>query len=298
MKKLIYVGGIIFLLSGCLRLDSNLYNNSKLNSYGFENYRGEQEITTPDSMKLSQDHYFHFILESPGVKGSSKSNIHCVYIGDPKTISKDTVILYCHGNKDHMDFYWNRAKLLSFSGGSSRFGVLMFDYRGFGLSEGTSNEASMLADVHVCTEWLKSQGMDGQRLTVYGFSLGSYAAASLASGKTGALKPFRLILEAPFASGEVMVQDASQLNMPAAYFTDVKVNNAELIRNVQQPFMWIHGEADAFLSIETHGSLVYKNYRGIYSEAHRIPGGQHGDVPAIWGFGAYMNAISDFIRNH
>jgi hypothetical protein len=38
------------------------------------------------------------------------------------------------------------------------------------------------------------------------------------------------------------------------------------------PFFWMHGVDDQFLNIETNGEIVYRNYRGSYSEAHRING--------------------------
>ena len=69
--------------------------------------------------------------------------IHAVYLGNIADIATDTIILYCHGNRDHLDFYWPRIKLLANVGGKNRYGVLAMDYRGFGLSEGPATEEGM-----------------------------------------------------------------------------------------------------------------------------------------------------------
>ena len=68
--------------------------------------------------------------------------------------------------------------------------------------------------------------------------------------------------------------------------------------SVTQPFFWIHGEADDFLNIDTHGAIVYANYSGIYKEAHRIPYAGHSTIQTTMGFSNYLNVIGDFITQH
>ena len=77
----------------------------------------------------------------------SPVKIYAVYIGNVNTINTDTVIMYCHGNKSQMDYYWQRAKLLANVVGKNNYGVLMIDYRGYGMSEGDSSEEGMYTDV-------------------------------------------------------------------------------------------------------------------------------------------------------
>jgi pimeloyl-ACP methyl ester carboxylesterase len=152
----------------------------------------------------------------------------------------------------------------------------------------------MYADVNTALKWLQSKGLSNERLVIYGYSLGSASATEMAANNYE-MKPNKLILESPFASSEVMVQDGSKMALPASYFTNAKIDNAEEIKKVTQPFMWIHGADDDFLSITTHGEVVYKNYKGTYKEAHRIGIAVHNNVPFIWGFEAYSNNIFKFI---
>jgi hypothetical protein len=179
-------------------------------------------------------------------------------------------------------------------GGKSRYGVLMFDYRGFGRSQGKSTEATIYADVDAALRWLQGYGLTGSRLVVYGFSLGSAPATEICY-KARTISPSALILEAPFASSYAMVESSSKLNMPASYFTNHQINNAKKIKSVIQPFMWIHGKEDDFLSRTTQGQVVYDNYRGKSGEYHIIDGANHSNVPNTWGFENYKNAIYSFI---
>jgi pimeloyl-ACP methyl ester carboxylesterase len=294
MKKLVGYFTLILLISSCLRLDDFLYSNEKVDQYLFDAYQGSKELPAlPVEYNVGDSMRTLFTLESNAKEGSAK--IYAVYIGDMNRIATDTVILYCHGNADHMDRYWNRAKLLANVGYKHRYGVLMFDYRGYGMSQSKSTENTLYADTDAALKWLKAKGLSNNRLIIYGYSLGSCPSTEI-SANVFSMKPSKLILEAPFASSEMMVNDASKLVLPASYFTSVKIDNAEEIKKVQQPFMWLHGTKDDFLSIETHGEVVYKNYRGPHKEAHRIEGALHGDLPAVMGYENYLNALLRFLE--
>lgn len=296
MKKIVYISLLLIGLTGCLRLDSNLYNNNnKIKEYKLDNYTDEQDFVLDNSYKIPDSLVHIFTLSSKTSTESSAKTIYAIYIGSIIKIKTDTVIMYCHGNKWHMDFYWQRAKLLAHVGGKNHYGVLMVDYRGFGLSEGDPSEDGMYADVDAALQWLKLNGLTNSRLMMYGFSLGTAPACELTANPRS-LTPARLILEAPFASAAVMAQDGSQLSMPASYFTNLKIDNAEEIKKVNQPLMWMHGTSDMFLNIQTHGQVVYDHDQGSYKEAHKIAGADHGEVPEKYGFQQYCADIHAFIR--
>lgn len=289
---------LLILLSACnKRLDDFLFNNSSIDAYYLDAYTGEKPFDVSGQYTVQSDkiHVFSFPIESEG----EQLDIYAIYVGDIADIATDTVIYYCHGNKDHMDFYWNRQKLLASAGGEQhRFGVLSIDYPGYGMSTGKPSEQNMYDAVNGGLKWLKEQGMSNDRLAVYGYSLGSAPACEISSQSGYHLKPSWLILENPFASSEVMVQSSVGLSLPGSYFTNAKIANAEKIKAVQQPFMWMHGTNDSFLAIDTHGEVVYNNYSGIRGEAHRIAGAEHDGekgVPKVMGFASYLAAIEQFL---
>ena len=294
--RAILIIAIVFIFSSCLRLDDNLYNlTDKITEYKLDNYTGENDFVLDNSYQI-QDSLVHlFTLSSKTSSESVATTIRGIYIGSLSKIKTDTVIMYCHGNKWHMDFYWQRAKLLAHVSGKNKYGVLMIDYRGYGLSEGKPTEDGLYADVDAALQWLKINGLSNSRLMIYGFSMGTAPACELTS-KPRSMTPSKIILEAPFASADVMANDGSGLNMPGSFFTNLKIDNAEEIQTISQPFCWIHGTNDNFLNINTHGEVVYKNYKGNYQEAHRIDGADHGEIPVKMGFVNYLNTLSTFIK--
>jgi hypothetical protein len=173
----------------------------------------------------------------------------------------------------------------------------MIDYPGYGLSEGNPTESNMYASVNAGLNWLKKKGLTKERLVLFGFSLGTAPTCEVAGNASDyALAPGKFILEAPFASSEVLVQDAALLAMPASYFVNVKVDNAEEIKKATAPFLWIHGEADSYLSIHTHGEVVFGAYPLSSKTAVRVPGGDHENTPFVMGYSNYLQAILSFIE--
>ena len=296
MKKILSALLVVLSLSACLKLDNNLFNNDNtITEYKLDNYTGETDFVLDSSYNIPSQKLTFLTLASKLDSESEPIKIKGIYIGDVSRISTDTVIVYCHGNKWHMDFYWQRAKLFAHVNGKNKYGVLMMDYRGYGLSEGAVLEDGMYADVDACLAWLKEKGLSDARLMIYGFSLGSAPATEMCANHH-AMHPSKIILEAPFASSEVMVQDGSQLNMPASYFTNVKIDNADKMKRVSQPLLWLHGLNDLFLNYKTHGELVYSKHAGAYKQKMLIPGADHGEVPEKAEFKAYLDTLGKFIR--
>jgi hypothetical protein len=295
MKKIIIITAILSLSLACRkRLDSFLFNPSQIESYQLDAYQGELTLdlngqyNVPDSMI----HQLEWDVELE--EGSAKMS--AIYVGDINNIATDTVILYCHGNKDHMDFYWPRQKLYANTGGLGRYGVLMFDYPSFGLSEGKASEANMYRSTARAIQWLKDQGLQNERFVIFGFSLGSAAACEVAAHPSAyALAPSKLILEAPFASAEVMIQDAALLSMPGSFLVDLKIDNATEIKNINIPLLWIHGKDDSFLSVKSHGQPVYDNKTNGYKEAYLVTGGEHETTPFVAGYQNYIDKLAAFI---
>ncbi|MDH5232533.1 MAG: alpha/beta hydrolase [Gammaproteobacteria bacterium] len=277
---------------GCFRLDANLYNNdNSIDAYRWDAYDGHVDFVLDSSYDIPAPEFNYFTLESNNA--GDRKTIHALYLGDMANITTDTVILYCHGNRDHMDFYWPRAKLLANGG----YGILMFDYRGYGLSEGEPSESGLYADTRAAIQWLADNGVSNNQLIFYGFSMGSAPCTKYAA-EPFLLTPSKLILEAPFASAEVMVQDGTLLAIPGSYVTNLKINNVENIKKVTQPLMWIHGYEDIDLALKTHGEVVFKNHGGSSRKALRVTAGTHNNLPEKIGFLNYLNQISDFVINY
>lgn len=294
MKKIyLLVVTPLIVLSCTKRLDDFLFNNDNtITAYELDNFQGPVSVDLEGKYVVPENliTVFDFPIEHEG----ETYTVAAIYTGDINRISEDTVIMYCHGNRDHMDFYWPRQKIYSHLGKLGRYGVLMIDYPGFGLSSGKPTEENMYAAVDGALKWLKSKGLSDDRLVMYGFSLGSAPTCKIAAGNY-AMSPSRIILEAPFASAEVMIHDASKLSIPASFLVNVKIDNAEQIKNISVPLLWIHGVKDDFLAIDSHGEIVFKNHKGDYKIPVRVAGGGHESVPVFMGISDYSKTILQFI---
>lgn len=282
------------LVLGCRkRLDNFLFNpNNSIESYQLDAYAEGDNIGEEYKIADSLIHVFTF----PLMENGESISISAIYVGDLSKIATDSVILYCHGNAGNMDTYWGRQKLLANVGGKNHYGILQFDYPGYGLSEGKTTESNMYSSSQEAIKWLKNKGLTDERFFMYGFSLGTAPVCELTSKDNNALKPSKIILEAPFASAEVMIQDAAVLDFPSSFFVNLKIDNAEEIKHISQPLLWIHGTEDHFLSIKTHGEIVFKNYQGMYGEAIRVENGDHSTVPITMGYAKYIESILKFIQ--
>lgn len=296
MKNTIYIGllaAAVAAVSGC-RLDGNLFNpnDTPITEYTLDAYTGQRNPDLDASYDIP-DSLIHLFTTTSDIDGN-QATIYGVYIGDTNNIAVDTVILYCHGNRDHIDHYWNRAKLLAHVGGKNRFGVLIFDYRGYGISEGEPSEAALYADTEAMMKWLKNHGLSNDRFIMYGYSMGTAPATQL-TATPKILTPKKLILESPFASAEVMVQQSAVINIPASFVVDLEIDNAEEIKKVTQPFLIIHGKDDDFLDFEQQGLVVAKNYQGCCKTEAFIEAANHSDIPAVMGLNNYLDLLETFI---
>jgi len=243
------------------------------------------------------DYRVHPIIFKSGDK--KDLNIYGFFIESDSSIITTGIstIVYCHGNKNHLDFYWARIQLLAATGHR----VFSIDYRGYGLSEGTPTEKGMYQDVRNGLQVLiDSAWISDSTFIMYGFSLGSAPATELTSHwseNPNSLTPMKLILESPYSSAEMLMQDGSQLSLPGEYLLELKVDNADEIKNITAPFLWIHGIEDDFLEIDIHGQVVFDNYAGNEGYAKKVPRASHNDVLVKLGFDTYINGIKDFIDN-
>jgi fermentation-respiration switch protein FrsA (DUF1100 family) len=88
-------------------------------------------------------------------------------------------ILFCHGNAGNLSHRSHMVAALMQSLGES---VLIFDYPGYGRSDGRPNETGCYAAADAAYDWLtQANGIPGERILLFGESLGGGVATDLAS---------------------------------------------------------------------------------------------------------------------
>ncbi|GHT10626.1 phospholipase [Planctomycetales bacterium] len=146
-------------------------------------------------------------------------------------------ILYCHGNGE------NCSALLNFGNelrSEFRCNVLIFDYAGYGKSEGKPTARGILDDGRAARDWLvKEEKITNEQIIVYGFSLGGSVAVDIAA-KDGARA---LIVESSFTSLGDMGQHLLPF-LPANYLLRERLASVEKIGKYHGYVFISHGQSD------------------------------------------------------
>jgi len=106
--------------------------------------------------------------------------LHGWYLPSRKSIVHGTV-LFLHGNAQNISSHINSVFWLPHTG----FNVFLFDYQGYGKSEGQTTLAGVQHDFHAALAWLiKNESVDNKKIIVFGQSLGaSIALYALSNSK-------------------------------------------------------------------------------------------------------------------
>jgi uncharacterized protein len=222
---------LLLLFSGC-EMDPFLFNPEKTDSYQL-----------PGNTIPAQ------LLEEVSFT-SGKHTLYGIWIASNGRHPGIT-LLYCHGNKHGIDEYWDRIMWLHELG----VNLFVFDYRGYGKSEGTPSNEGLHEDGSAALQFILNQySADPDSLILYGYSLGNTVSIYLAAEK---VDPLLLIAESPFASSTALVQGASGLDLPHYWLTEGTFNNARNIQKIETSFSLFHGKADDFVRWKDNGQVIW-----------------------------------------
>lgn len=139
-------------------------------------------------------------------------------------------LLFFHGRGGNVSHFENFARAYAPLG----YGILLFDYRGFGLSKGAPSQKHMEQDARQALDYaLHTLQIAPQNLVLYGHSLGNAAALFAAQiSKTENLRA--LVLQSPFLSTPDMAASwATRGYRPHTFFY-------RFIRACVTPFLWFN----------------------------------------------------------
>lgn len=193
------------------------------------------------------------------------------------------VVLFLHGNAGNLSYRANRIAALQ---SDLRVTTFIFDYRGYGRSEGQPTVDGVLQDARAARKTLASRaGIDESQIVLLGESLGGAVAVSLASDK-GARG---LVLESTFSS----LADVAAYHYPqlAWLVPTGKLDSVAIIGRYPGPLLQCHGDADATIPFAS-GEKLFTAAAGK-KQFVRIPGGDHNDpLPA-----SYFEQLNAFVKD-
>jgi len=149
--------------------------------------------------------------------------------------SPNRTLIYYHGNAGNIGDRLPKLKRLHQIG----MNIFIFDYRGYGGSEGQPSLEGVVEDSLAAYRYVLSRGdIDPNHIILYGESLGGALALQVAMQE----KISGLILESTFTSLMDMKQ-ASYPFVPNRMVPDM-YRSIDLIRNVHEPILILHGTKD------------------------------------------------------
>lgn len=157
------------------------------------------------------------------------------------------VIAYFHGNGGHIGYRAERLRRFAHAG----YGVLMVEYRGYGGNPGAPCEAGLYADGEAALDFLAGAGIDGERIVLWGESLGSGIVVYLAARQRVAA----VVLEAPFTSVAAAARRHYRFVPGAALLVRDRFDSLSRISQVTAPLLILHGERDGIVPA-SHGRTL------------------------------------------
>ena len=179
-------------------------------------------------------------LEDARFQSSDGTQLHGIFINHPKPVA---VALWMHGNAGNVSHRVDSLRLLSERHGMA---ALVFDYRGYGKSEGKPDEKGILEDARAARAWLANRmGVAESEIVLMGRSLGGGVAVDLAA-KDGARG---LVLASTFTS----LPDAGKAQLPwvpTSLLMTQRLDSLSKIGDYTGPLLQSHGDADKVIPYE------------------------------------------------
>jgi fermentation-respiration switch protein FrsA (DUF1100 family) len=206
----------------------------------------------------------------------------------PDARPSQATVIYFHGNGGNVsNIGWVGERLAS-----RGFSVFIFDYRGYGRSEGElEDEQELYADADAAYEYVsKARGVPPQAIVLYGQSLGSAAATDLAARRECAA----IILESGLSSGSDMATATLPwLPYKLHFLARNRFDSARKLSQVHCPVLITHGDPDHTIPTDQG--------RALWAAANEpkklliFPGADHN----VFGSGGdrYLDIVAEFIRN-
>lgn len=242
-----------WLLAGCMTMDGFFFNG-----------------TPTDAYTLGYDVIPEANVEEVAFDGPYGSTLYGVWAHQPALDAQR--FLYFHGNADNIDAYWQRVEFYWEMG----YETFIFDYRGFGKSEGDPTYDTVMADGLAAVDYVDGlYGRGTDHIVYHGLSLGGAVAIHAAVDRP----PQVLITEDMFASAQKLIDDGSGLELPDGWFVEDEWDNVAAARQVFRPYLVMHAAEDDFVQ-PSNAEVVY-SFANEPKRLWLVPGANHDTSPDV-----------------
>ncbi len=156
--------------------------------------------------------------------------------------NSDFTVMFCHGNGGNMMHRLDSINIFYNLG----LNCFIFDYRGYGNSQGKPSEEGTYLDARAAYKWLtEEKKVPPDNIIIFGRSLGGSIAAQLARQ----VEAKALIVESAFTS-YVDIGRKFYPYMPVRWFARFRYNTIDYVKSVHCPVMIIHSRNDEVVSFD------------------------------------------------
>ncbi len=223
----------------------------------------ERIIFNPVSLPKDYEYPFETPFEERFYKMADGVELNSLLF---KSKERKGLVFYIHGNNDNLRYWGDFAPFFITLG----YDVFMYDYRGFGKSEGKiKGEKKLQRDARRLYKRLLSTYKE-KEIVIYGFSIGTGIAARLASVQ----KPKALVLEAPFYNFIDLVKYHRSF-LPAKLISKYHFRINKYLPQVKAPSYIFHGTEDR--KVPYYLGLKLKDCNPKL-EFYGIEGATHNDI--------------------
>ena len=192
--------------------------------------------------------------------------------------------LWFHGNGGNIG---HRVEELALLHHRLRANFFLFDYRGYGRSEGRPSEAGTYRDARAALAWLEARGdLDTSRVFYFSHSLGASVAVELATVRP----PKGLALVSPLSSIRDMA-DLTPYFRPFSWLVRGHYDSIDRIGRLYTPLLVLHGDLDQLVPI-AQGRKVFDAANGP-KKFVTITGATHNDTYTVGGE-SFLRALAEF----
>lgn len=193
------------------------------------------------------------------------------------------VILFCHGNAGNISHRLETIDIFHRLG----YSTFIFDYRGYGQSEGTPSEAGTYLDVEAAWDYLVTQeNIQPAQIIVFGRSLGGAIAAWLC----GTREPRACIVESAFTSARDMAADMYPF-FPGRLLCRFHYDTEAAVRKISCPLLIIHSAEDDIVPF-SHGRRLFAAAR---EPKTFLPINGNHNAGFLLSAGRYVTGLEDFL---
>lgn len=200
----------------------------------------------------------NYSLEEINFKSSNGKNLNGWFL-KPKNKPIIGTVLHFHGNAANISYQFQFSDSLIRSG----FQVMVFDYQGFGKSEGKESQENILEDGISALHYIKKrEDVKNTKLILFGQSLGGHLSCVVASMEQNLIDA--LVVEGAFTGHERMAVYVGKKRGAPAFLTKIfvptKYDAIEEIEKITIPKLIIHSTEDAtcpfYMGMELYDKAV------------------------------------------